>query len=77
MCLPDFLRMVLSLPLPYRKIVFNSFDVDNDGLLENEYSSAKGITLEEGRKEVAEFVNSVKTSLIDNKQLFQLTDLEK
>jgi hypothetical protein len=52
---------------PYRKIVFNSFDVDNDGLLEDEYSSAKGITLEEGRKEVAEFVNSVKTSLIDNK----------
>jgi hypothetical protein len=50
---------------PSKKIVFNSFDVTNDGLLENEYAAAKGISLEESKKEVAEFVNSVKTSLID------------
>ena len=50
---------------PSRKIVFNSFDVSNDGLLESEYAAASGITLEESKKEVADFINSVKISLID------------
>lgn len=50
---------------PSKKIVFNSFDVTNDGLLENEYAVATGETLDESKKEVAEFINSVKTSLID------------
>src|SRR5574344_460218 len=50
---------------PSKKIVFNSFDVTNDGLLENEYAVATGETLDESKKDVAEFINSVKTSLID------------
>ncbi len=50
---------------PHRKIVFNSFELTNDGLLESEYAAASGITLEDSKKEVAEFINSIKTSLID------------
>ena len=50
---------------PHRKIVFNSFDLTNDGLLESEYAAATGVTLEDSKKEVAEFINSIKTGLID------------
>ena len=53
---------------PSRKIVFNGFDVANDGVLEKEYADAAGITLEESKKEVADFVGAMKSGLIDSNE---------
>lgn len=52
---------------PSKRVIFNGFDIENDGLLEQRYAAERGITLEESEREIADLVNSMKTSLIDSK----------
>lgn len=48
---------------PYRRILFRTAEVWNDGLLENRYAIERGISINDASAEIAEFVKWLKTEL--------------
>lgn len=62
----EFIGGGKSIAPPSKEILFNNFEIADDGILENEYAKAKEITLEKSRQEISEYVSFLKREITDN-----------